>query len=1040
MMNESVVEQSAIEWLQDLGWTFVHGPTLAPDGPAPERPNYRQVILEQRLRSALARINPHLTDAILDDCARKILYLDSTVLLDNNFAFHGYIRAGFEVELQTPDGPRGDLAWLFDFINPENNDWLVVNQLTVVDGNNTRRPDLVLYVNGLPLAVIELKNPKDENATIAGAWNQLELYKQQIPTLFNTNEVLVVSDGIQTLVGSITAGFERFGPWRTIDGMTLAPTSMPTLQVLIEGLFERKRFLDYVYHFVMWEDDKGLIKKIAGYHQYHAVNKAVAATIEAVGYHGDGRIGVVWHTQGSGKSISMCLYAAKIALEPRMQNPTIVVITDRNDLDGQLYGQFCRARHFFPTVPRQAESLEDLRELLTVAAGGVVFTTVQKFALTDDERALASSFPVLSDRHNIVVIADEAHRTQYGFEPKIDPKTGKVTRSFALNLRDGLPNASFIGFTGTPIEFEDKSTPEVFGQYIDKYTIRQAVDDGATVPIFYEARLAKIALPESEKPRVDDQFEELTEHEADDTRSKLKSTWARLEAVVGTKKRLKLIAQDLVEHWARRLEILDGKAMIVCMSRRICVDLYRELIRLRPDWHSDDDAKGVIKIVMTGDGSDETDFHPHIRGKARQIDVEKRFKNPSDPLKLVLVRDMWLTGFDVPCAHTLYVDKPMQGHGLLQAIARVNRRFKDKPSGLIVDYIGLADQLRKAVERYGGGEGERPGVPIEVALAVLQEKFEVVQAMFHGFDYAAYFSTKATARLNALSGGVDYICGLDPGDPEAGKRRYMDAMAALNKAAGIALHLEGARPLRDEVGYFQAIQRNIQKYTVSGSGKTNTELDAAIRQIISGAITSDSVIDVFGTAGLQRPDLSVLSDEFLETVKQSPHKNLQVELLKKLLADEIKTQGDRNVVQSRRFSEMLERTLLRYQNRTIEAAQVILELITMAKELRDTPKRGASLGLTEDELAFYDALTEHGGVKEVMSDTVLATIAHDLVEAIRRSVAIDWTQKEAVRADMRRKVKRLLRKHGYPPDKQEQAVLTVIEQAERVARDWALTA
>jgi type I restriction enzyme R subunit len=1036
-MNESDVEESSIEWLQALGWSHVHGPTLAPDGLAPERANYSDVILQGRFRAALARINNHLPGSTLDEVARQVLRLDSPSLEENNRAFHTMVRRGFEVQISKTDGMRGDLAWLFDFVNVEKNDWLVVNQLTVTEGNDTRRPDLVLYVNGLPLAIIELKNPKDVTATIEGAWNQLQLYKQHIPSLFNTNEVLVVSDGTETRVGSLTAGFERFGPWRTIDGESLAPSAMPSLHVLIQGVFERRRFLDYIYHFVLWETDDGLIKKIAGYHQFHAVNKAVAATLAAADSHGDGRIGVIWHTQGSGKSISMCLYSGKIAIEPGMQNPTLVVITDRNDLDGQLFGQFCAAKDLFPVTPKQAETRENLRELLTVASGGVIFTTVQKFSLTEDERTLGDSFPVLSTRRNIVVIADEAHRSQYGFDSRVDPKTGKLTHGLARNVRDALPNASFIGFTGTPIEFDDKSTPAVFGDYIDTYTIRQAVDDGATVPIFYEARLARINLPESEKPRVDDEFEELTEDEEESTRERLKSNWAKLEALVGTKKRLKLVAQDIVDHWARRTESIVGKAMIVCMSRRICVDLYRELTRLRPVWHSDKDAEGTIKVVMTGDGSDPKEYHPHIRGKLRQKEIEKRFKDPKDPLTIVIVRDMWLTGFDVPCAHTLYVDKPMEGHGLLQAIARVNRRFKDKPSGLVVDYIGLAEQLRKAVSRYGGGEGDKPGVPIETALAVLQEKFEIVQALFHGFDYSGFFATKASERLTALAGGVDHICGLDHGDPEQSKRRYIDAMTALNKAVGISLHLEGARKFRDGVSYFQAVQRNIQKYTVRGSGKTDAELDAAIRQIVSGAITSDNVLDVFGAAGLQRPDISVLSDEFLETVRQSRHKNLQVELLKKLISDEIKTQGDRNVVQARRFSEMLERTLLRYQNRTIEAAQVILELIDMAKEMRDAPKRGAALGLSEDELAFYDALVDHGDVKQVMGDDKLAAIAHDLVTAIRRSVTIDWTQKEVVRADIRRKVKRLLRKHGYPPDKQEQAVLTVIEQAERVAKDWA---
>lgn len=1036
---ESVVEQAAIAWLAELGWPHVPGPVLAPDGEAPERDSYRAVVLEGRLRRALARINDHLPPAALDEAVRAVTRLDSPSLEERNHAFHKLVREGVSVKVKKDGRERGDLAWLFDHAEPENNDWLVVSQLTVVEGNNKRRPDLVLYVNGLPLAVIEFKNPEDPNATVEGAWNQLQLYKDQTPTLFSTNAVLVVSDGTEARVGSLTAGVERFGPWRTIDGESLAPDALPRLQVLLHGLFERRRFLDYLYHFVLWETDDGFIKKIAGYHQYHAVNKAIAATVQASSETGDQRIGVVWHTQGSGKSISMVFYAGKVILEPAMQNPTLVVVTDRNDLDGQLYAQFCAAKNLIPE-PKQAKSREHLRELLNVASGGVVFTTIQKFSLSEDERTLGDPFPELSARRNIVVVVDEAHRTQYGFGTRIDPKTGQVSAGLAQNLRNALPNASFIGFTGTPIEFDDRSTPAVFGDYIDTYTIRQAVEDGATVPIYYEARLARIALSDDEKPRIDEEFEEVTEAEEEPTRQKLKTTWARLEALVGTPKRLGLVAADLLEHWDRRVEILDGKAMIVCMSRRICVDLYNEIVRLRPEWHSDDDEQGAIKVVMTGSGSDPVEFHPHVRGKDRQKVIERRFKEPGSDLQIVIVRDMWLTGFDVPSAHTLYVDKPMRGHGLLQAIARVNRRFKDKPSGLVVDYLGLADQLRKAISHYGGDRGDKPGVPVEVALSVLQEKFEVVRDLFHGFDYQGYFSPTPTDRLAALAGGVNHICGLDPGDPDKAKKRYIEAMTALNKAAGIALHLEGARQFRDEVGFFQAVQRNIQKYTLGGSGKSDTELNAAIRQIVSGAVTSEGVVDVFGAAGLAKPDISVLSDEFLETLQQSEHKNLQLELLKKLLNDEIKAQSGRNVVVARKFSEMLERTLLRYQNRTIESAQVILELIEMAQQLRDQPKRGEALGLTDDELAFYDALADHGEVREVMGDDKLGKIAHELADAIRRSVTIDWTKKESVRADMRRKVKRLLRKHGYPPDKQEGAVVVVIEQAERVCKDWARVA
>jgi type I restriction enzyme R subunit len=735
----------------------------------------------------------------------------------------------------------------------------------------------------------------------------------------------------------------------------------------------------------------------------------------------------------------MCFFAGKIMLEEEMQNPTMVVVTDRNDLDGQLFAQFSAATQLMDP-PRQAGSRAELRELLQVASGGVVFSTIQKFSLTDQEKTLGDAFPALSERRNIVVVVDEAHRSQYGFDTKLDPKTGQVTTGLARNLRDALPNASFIGFTGTPIEFDDKSTPAVFGDYVDTYTIKQAVEDGATVPIYYEARLAKILLPDDAKPQLDEDFDEVTEDAEEPTREKLKSTWAKLEAVVGTPNRLGLVAEDLLAHWERRLDALPGKAMIVCMSRRICVDLYDEIVKLRPDWHSEEDAEGAIKVVMTGAASDPVRFHPHIRGKKRQREIEKRFKDPGDKLQLVIVRDMWLTGFDVPCAHTLYVDKPMRGHGLLQAIARVNRRWKDKPAGLVVDYLGLADQLRKAISHYSGGKGERPGVPVGEALAVLQEKFEIVKDMFHGFDYSGFFSTNATERLKALAGGVDHICGLEPGDPEKAKKRYVEAATALNKAAGIAKHLEGAKHLRDEIGYFRAVQRNIQKYTLGGGGKSDAELDAAVRQLVSGAIASENVVDVFGAAGLPRPDISVLSDEFLETVKKSEHKNLQLELLKKLINDEIRTQSRRNLVQARKFSEMLEQTLIRYQNRTIESAQVIQELIDLAKSMRDAPKRGEALGLNEDEMAFYDALVDHGEVKELMKDDQLAAIAHDLVERIRGSVTIDWTKKESVRADLRRKVKRLLKKHGYPPDKQKAAVVTVLKQAEVVARDWARAA
>jgi len=1012
---ESVVEEAAIEWFESLGYAYVNGGDIAPDSTNPERADYGAVLLEGRLRSALERINPHLDADTLDDVVRRLLRLDSPSLEENNLAFHRMLTKGVEVQVRTDSGIRGDLAWLVDFEHPDNNDWLVVNQLTVIEGKHNRRPDLVTYLNGMPIAVIELKNPEDESATLTSAWNQLQTYKAHIPTLFNTNEILVISDGAEAKIGSLTAGMEWFGAWRTVDGSEVAPDAVPGLQVLIEGVFEKQRLLDYLRYFIFWETDDGYVKKLAGYHQYHAVNKAVSATVKASSPEGDKRIGVVWHTQGSGKSISMCLYAGKIVVDPAMANPTLVVITDRNDLDGQLFSQFSKASDLIPH-PSQAASREDLRDLLKVASGGVVFTTIQKFGTAAGEH-----MPLLSNRRNIVVIADEAHRSHYAF-----------VEGFARNLRDALPNASFIGFTGTPIEFDDKSTPAVFGDYVDTYTISQSVEDKRTVPIYYEARLAKIKLPDEAKLLLDDDFEEVTEDEEEPVKAKLKSRWARLEAMVGTEERLEQVAKDIVEHWERRKEIIDGKAMIVVMSRRIAVDLYDQIVKLKPEWHSDKDEEGHIKVVMTGSSSDPLNFQPHRRNKPQQKQIEKRFKNPDDPLEMVIVRDMWLTGFDVPCAHTMYADKPMKGHGLMQAIARVNRVFKDKPSGLVVDYLGLAEQLRKAVGTYGGRQGEKPGLPVEVALGLLNEKFGIIKDMFHGFDYSGYFTTEAGKRLAALTGGANYILGL-----EDGKKRFLDEMVKLNKAAAIAVHLEGARGLRDELGYFQAVQKNIRKYAIGGSGKSTEELNAAIKQIISEAVASEGVLDVFGAAGIQKPDISILSDEFLATVKASPHVNLQLELLKKLLSDEIKSMSRHNVVQSRKFSEMLERSLLAYQNRTLEAAEVILELINIAKEMRDAPKRGEKLGLTDDELAFYDALADHGNVRDVMGDKILSDIAHDLVDAIRASVAIDWTQKESVRARMRTKIKRLLRKYGYPPDKREEAVTTVIEQAEQVCKDWA---
>ena len=1017
---EDHVEQAAIRWFERQGYRHLFGPDIAPGEPAAERTTYADVVLVGRLRKALERLNPHLAPEHRDEALRRLTRPESASLEENNRAFRRYLAKGVPVETRVNGETRGEQAWIVDFDHPDNNDWLVVNQFTVIEASHNRRPDLVVFVNGLPLAIVELKNPADEKATIERAWNQIQTYKREIPSLFHTNEAVVISDGRVARVGSLTAPLERFGPWRP-DGEEAPGLKGNELHVVIDDLFEKRAFLDYVRSFQFWEADplapSGLVKKAAAYHQFHAVRKAVGAVVKTVQAEDNRRAGVVWHTQGSGKSVSMVFLAGELVRHPAMENPTLVVLTDRNDLDDQLFAQFAAAHDLVP-APVQAESRDHLRKLLQVASGGVIFTTLQKFGTPKGER-----MPELTDRRNVVVMADEAHRSQYEF-----------IEGLARNLRDALPHATFIGFTGTPIDFEDRSTVAVFGDVIDAYTISQAVEDKATVPIYYEARLAKIDLPEAEKPRVDLEFDELTEDEEETTRAKLSSTWAKLEAMVGLKKRLRLVAQDIVEHFERRQEIIEGKAMIVGMSRRICADLYREIVRLRPDWHADSDEEGRIKVVMTGSAADPAALQSHIRSKDALKAVERRFKDPADPLQMVIVRDMWLTGFDVPPAHTIYLDKPMKGHTLMQAIARVNRVWKDKPSGLVVDYLGVAEELRKAVGTYGGRKGERPGVPVEEALRMLQEKVDVVRVLFHGFDYGGYFSGSPDEQLETLAGGADHVLGLG-----GGKERFLDAMSALNKAAGIAVHLEEARGLRNDVAFFQAVQKNVRKYATSpaGSGRTSEELGAAIRQIVSSAVHSEGVIDVFGAAGLDRPDLSILSDEFLATVRESPHRNLQIEALRKLLRDEIRSQERRNVVQARRFSEMLEKTLLGYQNRSLEAAEVVLELIEMAKTIREAPKRSEALGLTEDELAFYDALADHDGVREVMNDEVLGKIARDLAEAIRTSVTIDWTQKEAVRAKMRARVKRLLRHHGYPPDKHEAATATILRQAETTSRTWA---
>ena len=1268
---ESTVEDAALSWLDELDYSELHGPEIAPGEPAAERASLSEAILPERLRSALGRLNPNVAAEALDEVFRKLSLIESPSLIVNNRSLHRMLVDGIAVEYQQPmlrtptpnPSPKGggeqepeyqrrhDIVRVIDFDDPDANDWMVVNQFTVIEGQRNRRPDVVIFVNGLPLAVIELKNAADQDATLWDAFNQIQTYKVQIPSIFLHNAVAVISDGLEARVGTISADKERFMPWRTVEGETLAPVFLPQLEVLLRGVFDKRRFLDLIRHFIVFEEDTSdgtIIKKMAGYHQFHAVNTAVEATLRAVGVrtltpgpsprgrggeepvggdrrttplsplpnplprgegvrtldipaegeggrksasigrgrqyrggyqvaglverarelrkkqttaeallwellrnrqflgfkfrrqhqfgdyiadfycheaqlviecdggvhnpneawhhdqerdaymiaqglrvlrftnerilnetenvlkeiavylpsppgrgaggeglqtgpeqvkdllpstfgggaggggaessrHGDesleqgrhaGQIGVIWHTQGSGKSLTMVFYAGRLVLHPAMENPTIVVLTDRNDLDEQLFGTFSRCQDLLRQTPVQAMSRDDLQKKLRVQSGGIVFTTIQKF-FPDEKRAV---YPTLSERRNIVVIADEAHRSQYDF---ID--------GFARHMHDALPNASFIGFTGTPIELKDANTRAVFGDYISIYDIQRAVEDKATVPIYYEGRLAKLGLDEKEKPKIDPDFEEATEGEEVEHKEKLKTKWAALEAVVGADKRLRLIADDLVRHWEARLEVMDGKAMIVCMSRRICFELYEAIRRLRPDWHDDDDTKGVMKIVMTGAAPDPLTWQPHIRTKKVREDLAKRFKNPKDPFKVVIVRDMWLTGFDVPCLHTMYVDKPMRGHGLMQAIARVNRVFGNKPGGLVVDYLGLAQDLKKALAVYteSGGKG-RTAVDQEEAVEAMLEKYEICSVLFHGFDWSLWTKGTPAQKLSLLPPAQEHI--LKEAD---GKERLLKSVNELSLAFALAVPHSEAIRIRDDVGFFQAVRSAIAKETFERRG-TVEEMNFAIRQIISRAISSDEVLDIFAAAGLKKPDISILSDEFLGEVRGMPQKNLAVELLRKLLTEEIRVRSRRNLVQSRLFSEMLQKAILKYQNRAIETAAVIEELVGLARDMREAAKRGEALNLTDDEVAFYDALEVNDSAVKVLGDENLRIIARELVETVRRNVTIDWTAREAVRAKLRTMVKRILRKHGYPPDKQEKATQTVLEQAELLCKDWAL--
>lgn len=1040
--TESVVEDAALGWLESLGYSVLRGPDIAAGEPAAERsdPNYHDVVLEGRLRQALVRLNPDLPAEALKDAYRKLTRTDAPSLLERNRAVHRMLVDGVTVEYRRKDGSiAGAQARVIDFDKPDNNDWLAVNQFTVAEGQHTRRPDVVLFVNGLPLAVIELKNPADENATIWSAWQQFQTYQTQIPSLFATNAALVVSDGTEARIGALGAGKEWFKPWRTITGREDAPSKFTELQVVLEGVFEKRRFLDLLRYFIVFEDDGSgkIIKKMAGYHQFHAVNVAVEETLRAAqrdsmedgtgtylakrqsgGEKGDRRVGVVWHTQGSGKSLTMAFYAGRVILHPAMQNPTIVVITDRNDLDEQLFGTFSRCRELLRYEPEQAVDRADLRAKLKRGSGGVIFTTIQKFF--PEEKG--DRHPVLSDRRNIVVMADEAHRSQYDF---ID--------GYARHMRDALPHASFIGFTGTPIEKTDANTRAVFGDYISIYDIQRAVTDGATVPILYESRLAKLGLQEKELPKIDPEFDEVTEGEEVERKEKLKSKWAQLEAIVGSDKRLALVAKDIVDHFERRLEAMEGKAMIVAMSRRICVELYKEIVRLRPQWHAEADDKGAVKVIMTGSATDPLEWQPHIRSKKRREDMAKRFRKADDPFKLVIVRDMWLTGFDAPSLSTMYIDKPMRGHGLMQAIARVNRVFKDKPGGLVVDYLGLAHELKQALATYteSGGTG-RTAVPQEEAVAEMLKRYEICRGLMHGFDWSKWISGTPQERLSLLPAAQDHVLAQNDG-----KNRWLLAVKELSQTFALAVPHAEAMRIRDDVGFFQTVRAGLIK-RAPGETKTEEELDHAVRQIVSRAVIPEGVLDIFTAAGLKKPDISILSDEFLAEVQGMPQKNLAVELLRKLLNGEIRIRRRKNVVQARSFSEMLENALRRYQNRAIEAAQVIEEMIQLAKDMRAASARGEELHMTDDEVAFYDALETNDSAVKVLGDETLRDIARELVKTVRANVTIDWTIRDNVRAQLRVLVKRILRKYGYPPDKQEKATQTVLEQAALLSQEWAV--
>ncbi len=1040
-ITEDIVELAAIEMLQELGWTYLHGSAIAPDGIAPERRSFGDVILTSRLEVAIARINPDAPVAARGEALRRVLTGELPSLVEENRRIHKLLTEGVDVEYR---GEKGETAatkiWLIDFDRPETNDWLAVNQFVVVQNRTNRRADLVLFINGLAIAVLELKNAAARNATIADAYNQLQTYLKQIPSLFSTNAVLMTSDGVEARIGSITANAERFMPWRTVDGEDFAHRGTPELETLLRGVFARENLLALIRDFIVFGDKgEGPFKIIAGYHQFHGARKAVRQAVEASRPDGDRKIGVIWHTQGSGKSLLMAFFAGLAVKSQALENPTLVVLTDRNDLDDQLFGTFGLCRDLIRQKPEQADSRADLKQLLDKAAGGVVFTTVQKFSPEKGEE----SFPLLSDRRNIIVIADEAHRSQYGFEARLNRETGLRRYGYAHYIRQAIPNASFIGFTGTPIEAADINTPAIFGEYIDIYDISRAVEDGATVPIFYESRLARIELSDEDKPLINSEIEALVEDESLTEAEKLKAKWSAVEALVGSKKRLAQVAGDMVTHLEARIESMNGKAMSVCMSRRICVALYDQIIELRPDWHSTDDAEGAIKIVMTGSASDPLEWQQHIGSKKRRDDLAKRARDPDDPLRLVIVCDMWLTGFDAPCMNTMYIDKPMRGHGLMQAIARVNRVFKDKPGGLVVDYIGVAQNLRNALSQYTDSDRDKTGIDESVAVAAMLERYEAIRDLLHGFDYRPGIEGQPRERLICLAGAIDWVLKWQESQAERQKteedkkrvhRRFMDMVLELSKAYALGSASDEARTIRDEVGFFQAIRAALAKTTATGKISEKDRI-FAVQQLVDRAVASSEIIDILKVAGIQSPDISILSDEFLMEIGKMEKKNLALEALKKLLNGEIVSRSKTNLVESKAFSHRLEEAVARYHAGAISAAEMIQELIELAKDMKVARARGEEMGLSQEEVAFYMALAENKSAVEAMGNEKLRVISHELLEQLRSNVTVDWHQRESARARMRVLVKRILKKYGYPPDLADEAVQTVLAQAEILLRE-----